>query len=182
MIPDALDFILRPVDEQQAEYAVASTKTSATPALSPRGVADTDSPAADVEGASASGAQTEQWVTVPSIANTPAPRWASVDDERGSFLDLLANEHPEIPSKAEEWETFVAVLKAVAAEHDGEIDQNETRPRLHGQVSPQRVGPMFRRARREGLIEVVDYTVTANSQSGNVGRPAPSYRWLGAAS
>lgn len=164
MSKEATDLVLGLAAFEQAEYAEATARKT--------------TPAADVEGASASGAQTEQWVTVPRIANTPAPQWAAADEATGDLLDLLANEHPAIPSKAEEWETFLAILKAVAAENEGVIDQNQTRPRLHGVVTAQRVGPMFRRACREGRIRPEGYTTTTNSTSGNGGKPAVAYRWL----
>ena len=68
MIPDSLEFILRPVDDEQAEYAAAhqttvpaevgeadagTVKSSASPDL-PQGGADTDSSDADAVGELAS--------------------------------------------------------------------------------------------------------------------------------
>ena len=176
MIPDSLDFILRPVDEQQAEYAAAH-QTSVTPAPSLRsGVADTDSSDADAVGAPASEVQTEQLVTVPANANTPAPRWSAVDDDTADLLSILSLDGS--PIGLDEWPFFLSVLEKVASENGGLIDQNHTRPLLHGEVRPARIGAFFRRACREGRIRPEGYTETTNSESGNTGRPARSYRWL----
>ena len=109
------------------------------------------------------------------------PRWAPVDSDTGDLLDLLAIDDS---LRADDWPFFLGVLKEAAAKNGGVIDQNHTRPRLHGEIRPARIGALYRRACREGLIRAnnEDYTKTANSQSGNVGRPAKTYTWLGATS
>lgn len=111
-----------------------------------------------------------------------SPRWSAVDDERGDLLDLLANTDAAIPEPERQWQHFIGTLREVARCNSWVIDQNDVRPLLHGEIKPQRIGALYRRARKEGLIRPEEWTKTTNSQSGNVGRPAPAYRWLGATS
>ena len=109
-----------------------------------------------------------------------SPRWAPVDSATGDLLDLLAIDDS---LRADDWPFFLGVLKEAAAKNGGVIDQNHIRPRLHGEIRPARIGALYRRACREGLIRPNEgYTKTANSQSGNVGRPAKTYTWMGTAS
>lgn len=205
MIPDALDFILRPANEEQAEYAAAhktpapaeegkaeagAGQTSATPALSPRGVADTDSSDADAVGAPASEVQTPAPGRVgnhgersrKTVDRAQGPRWSAVDDETADLLSLVANEHPAIPSEAEEWHRFTQALEA-ASDLDGRIDPNFLRPLLRGSVAPNRIGAFTNRAKAEGLIAWDGEWVTSDDTEGrNSGKPCRVYRWLGAAS
>lgn len=104
------------------------------------------------------------------------PAWAPIDDERADLLSLIADEGP---FPVDEWPFFLSVLQKVADENDGLIDQNHTRPLLHGQIRPARTGAFFSCAARQGLIRPDGYTTTNNSVSGNGGKPAMSYRWLG---
>lgn len=103
------------------------------------------------------------------------PRWAPVDDETADLLSIIADSDPTV----DEWPFFLSVLEKVAAEHDGFIDQNVTRPLFHGSIRPARVGAFFNRAARRGLIRPDGHTTTTNSASGNGGKPARSYRYLG---
>lgn len=173
MSREATDFILRPVSDEQAEYAEAAARKN--------------SPAADVEGASASGAQTPAAGLVagpPTTAPRPQenPTWSPVDDSTGDLLDLLANEHPAIPSEADEWEHFKKVLAKVAAKNDGVIDQNQTRPLLRGEIAPRRVGAFFHRATKAGLIRAEGWTTSDDREGKNSGRPCKAYRWIGVTS
>lgn len=168
MSREATDLVLGLADDTQAEYAAAAHKTT---------------PAADVEGASASGAQTPAAGLVagpPTTAPQPQenPTWSPVDGSTGDLLDLLAMA-PAIPSEADEWEHFQKVLAKVAAENDGVIDQNRTRPLLRGEIAPRRVGPFFHRASARGLIRAEGWTTSDDRDGKNSGRPCRSYRYLG---
>lgn len=112
-----------------------------------------------------------------------APTWGALDEQTGDLLDLLSEEHPAIPEEDRQWEHFKKVLAEVA-KATGYIDQNAVRPLIHGEIKPQRIGALYRRARKEGLIRPVEnqWTRTDYSEHGNTGRPAPVYRWLGATS
>lgn len=183
MSHEATTFILRATTEEQAEYAAAAHKNS---------------PAADVEGASASGVQTGRGAESaralgheagnetsgqPSAMRADtSPRWASVDDTTSDLLTLVAERHPATPSEVEEWEHFRKVLAKVAAENDGLIDQNRTRPLLRGEIAPRRVGAFFHRATKAGLIRAEGWTTSDDREGKNSGRPCRSYVWIEATS
>lgn len=164
-----------PMTEGEAGFGAGQTPASPTVPLGEAGPHFSD---ADAVGAPASEGPTATLVTVPPIANTRAPRWASVDDNTSTLLDLITA-HPEIPSKAEEWEHFRKVLAKVAAENDGLIDQNRTRPLLRGEIAPRRVGAYFHRAACRGLIRAEGWTTSDDREGKNSGRPCRSYRYLG---
>lgn len=50
-----------------------------------------------------------------------------------------------------EWSLFVAAVKQ-AARPDGTVHQSDVRPLYRGKVNPKHVGPLYRRARSEGLL------------------------------
>lgn len=110
---------------------------------------------------------------------TAQPTFSPVDHDTASLLDLLAEQHPATPSEHDEWEHFQKVLARVAAENDGVIDQNRTRPLLRGEVSPRRIGAFFHRAAKSGLIRAGGWTTSDDLEGKNSGRPCRSYRWLG---
>lgn len=110
---------------------------------------------------------------------TTQPTWSAVDNDTASLLDLLAEQHPATPQQAHEWKFFLSVLEDVASANGGLIDQNLTRPRFRTHVAAPRIGAFFNRAAREGLVRAEGYTETTRSPSGNGGKPAKSYRWLG---
>lgn len=180
MIPDALDFILRPTNDEQAEYAAAhktpapepegeastgAVKKSASPSLPRRGGADAESLDAGSVGASAS----------------RVPQWSAVDDETADLLSLVASEHPAIPGESDEWTYFVRVLQDVAMA-DGLIDQNVTRPLLRGEVAPRRIGAFYHRATKSGLIRAEGWNTSNDLEGKNGGKPTKVYRWLGVSS
>lgn len=110
------------------------------------------------------------------------PTWSAVDDNTADLLDLIAEQNPATPQERDEYPIFLDVLRQVASANDGFIDQNRTRPILRGQIKHCRTGPFFHRACREGLIRAEGWTVTTRSPSGNGGKPARSYVWLGTGS
>jgi hypothetical protein len=163
MSREATDKVLGLAALEQAEYRAAHNKLPAA-----------SSPAA--------GGNSEGAVRKGSQAASSGPTWAPTDSDTADLLDLLAETHPATPSEAAEWPFFLDVLKKVADENDGLIDQNLTRPLLHGQIAAPRVGAFFHRATRRGLIRPDGHTTTTNSTSGNGGKPARSYTWTGTAS
>lgn len=109
-----------------------------------------------------------------------APTWAPVDEATADLLELIGeDEHPSVDW---EWEAFKAILHAVATLHAGIVSPNAMRPKL-GQIAPRRVGPFYRRACKERLIEWRgDYEVSDDRKGGNAGRPVRVYVALGGAS
>lgn len=51
-----------------------------------------------------------------------------------------------------EWVTFTTALREVAATHGGLVHQSAMRQRIRGRIAPKHIGPLYRRARTEGLI------------------------------
>lgn len=102
------------------------------------------------------------------------PTWSPVDEQTGSLLDLIADD--EHPSVDYEWDIFrQAILQA--ADPIGVVRQNSVRPLIAGKIAPRRVGPMYRRACREGLIYATDQWEQSDDKSGkNAGRPVRIYR------
>lgn len=102
---------------------------------------------------------------------TRRPRFARVDDHTADLLTLLADT---------EWDTFLAALRATAADRGGLIYPNALRPLVRGHVKPNRVGAFTRRAVLEGLIEYTgDWQVSDDVTSRNRGRPMRVARWIG---
>ncbi|MGH3353387.1 MAG: hypothetical protein ACRDPS_22185 [Nocardioides sp.] len=160
MIPDSLDFVLRPVADEQAEYAAAQTKLPAAPSPAAGGISETA-------------------VRTGSQAAVSVPRWAPVDDSTADLLTLAAEEHPATPQEAHEWDHFIGVLREVART-TGHIDQNVVRPWLRGEIKPQRIGAFYNRAAKAGLIRAsLDHTISNDKHGRNTGKPARVWRWLG---
>jgi hypothetical protein len=113
---------------------------------------------------------------------TAHPVWSAVDAEMGTLLDLIADPDA-VPNLTpdQEWRTYVLALRTVAAMHDGAISANVLRPSVRGVVKPSRIGAFCRRAQLEGLIVADGWEVSDDTESGNAGRPARNYRWLGGA-
>lgn len=107
------------------------------------------------------------------------PTWSAVDHNTGDLLDLIAEQNPATPTEVDEWQHFLKVLAKVATA-TGQIDQNAVRPLLAGEIKPQRIGAMYRRAVKEGRIVPAGWTTTDHSESGNTGRPCRAYRRIGA--
>lgn len=159
MIPDSLDFILRPANDEQAEYAAANQLPAAP------------SPAA--------GRISEEAVRKGSQAASPVPTWSPVAEPTGDLLDLLAEQHPATPTEADEWEHFKKVLAEIA-KATGQIDQNAVRPLLRGEIKPQRIGAFYHRAAKAGLIAWTGQWHESDDLDGkNSGKPTRVYRWLG---
>jgi hypothetical protein len=103
-----------------------------------------------------------------------APRWASVDDDTAALLSLVATDQLH-PRPGEEWDRFVAGLRATADE-SGRIDPNWLRENLRGEIAPRRIGAFTQRAKAEGLIEWRGEWVTSTDREGkNSGRPCRIY-------
>lgn len=107
-----------------------------------------------------------------------APTWSAVDSDTGDLLDLLSEEHPAIPEEDRQWEHFVRVLRSVAG-IDGVIDQNYVRPRLRGEIKPQRIGAFYHRAAKSGLIRAEGWNESNDLTGKNSGKPTRVYRYLG---
>jgi hypothetical protein len=163
MSREATDKVLGLAALEQAEYRAAHTSLPAA-----------SSPAA--------GGNSEGAVRKGSQAASSVPTWAPTDSDTADLLDLLAEEHPATPSEAAEWPYFLDVLKKVADENDGLIDQNLTRPLLRGQIRPARTGSFFHRAARRGLIRVEAWNESNDRQQRNTGKPTRIWRWMGATS
>lgn len=161
MTPDSLDFILRPTNDEQAEYAAAH-KLPAAP-----------SPAA--------GRNSEEAVRKGSQAASSVPRWSAVDDDTSDLLTLVANQQSALPEPERQWEHFLSVMRQVARRDMWGlfIDQNDARELLRGEVSPNRIGAFYHRAARMGLIRRAGWNESDDRTSRNRGKPQNTWEWLG---
>ena len=112
---------------------------------------------------------------------TAQPRWEPVDNEQADLLSLVAMGPLAPPTAEEEWAEFVAALRFVAQGNDGVISANAMRELIHDAVKPCRVGPFYSRASARNLIVRDGWDITEGSPSGNDGKPARLYRWIGEA-
>lgn len=114
---------------------------------------------------------------------TAAPRWEQVDGSTGTLLDLLADDGSTSPSKAEEWDLYVACLREAASfssSYQSVINPNTLRTVIAGRIKPQRVGAFTHRALSEGLVEYTgNYVISTDRAGRNSGKPAREMRWLG---
>ena len=110
-----------------------------------------------------------------------APQWSPVDDETNDLLALVAMGPLAPPTADEEWAEFVAALRFVAQGNDGVISANAMRELIHDVVKPCRIGPFYSKASAQNLIVVDGWDITEGSPSGNDGKPARLYRWIGEA-
>lgn len=112
---------------------------------------------------------------------TGQPRWA--DSGQGDLLALVARGNVATDTADHEWEHFVWALEDVAIGGRGRISPNHLRRLVRGQVAPQRIGAFVNRALAQKLIAPTgDWEVSDDTQSGNGGKPARVYRWIGGAS
>jgi hypothetical protein len=106
--------------------------------------------------------------------------FAPADSDTASLLDLIAEQHPAIPSERAEWDAYLDALATVAARHAGLIPPNELRPLVRGVVKPNRIGAFTHRALSQGLVRRTgDWQVSDDTTGRNSGKPAPVMEWLG---
>lgn len=111
---------------------------------------------------------------------TDSPAFGPVDTDTSDLLDLLAEEHPPIPSVAEEWECYVAALRTAAAGRDGVILPNDLRPHVRGRVAARRIGAFTHRALAAGLVERTgEWEISNDTEGRNSGKPMAVMRWIG---
>lgn len=209
MIPDSLDFILRPTNDEQAEYAARPHRS---PCLSVQcatcypGVADGYNasrkalddfqlePSAEslakvqaemdklpAASSPAAGRISEEAVRKGSQAASSGPRWSAVDDDTSDLLTLVANQQSALPEPERQWEHFLSVMRQVARRDMWGlfIDQNDARELLRGEVSPNRIGAFYHRAARMGLIRRAGWNESNDRASNNAGKPQNTWEWLG---
>jgi hypothetical protein len=111
---------------------------------------------------------------------TTTPHWHATDEQTASLLDLLADDGSVSPSKEQEWSVFLLALVTAKTRDGGVIRANRMRPMVRDKVAPQRIGPFYRRACLEGLIVADGWEVSDDAEGKNSGKPARTYRWLGA--
>lgn len=96
----------------------------------------------------------------------------AVDRRSGSLLDLIAYD-PVHRGAAEEVER---VILGVAFDYDGHVDPNEVRRRLPAWITPQVIGPTYRRLCLDGVLAVAGWTTSDDTRGRNSGKPARTYR------
>ena len=108
---------------------------------------------------------------------TAQPHWSSVDDPTADLLSLVATA-PHATSDPE-WHVFRTSVLAVGTNHGGDVDQNNVRPLIRGHINPRRVGPFYRRACLEGWLRADGWSVSADHEGRNAGRPMRTYHLIG---
>lgn len=76
-------------------------------------------------------------------------------------------------------EIILDAIETVAARSGGIVDPNELRGRLHGLVYPKTIGATINGLAKQGRLEPAGWTITKGSTTGNNGRPARCWRWVG---
>lgn len=104
-----------------------------------------------------------------------SPQWS--DSGQGDLLELVAQGNPSLPTADEEWQVWLTAAASVAAA-DGTLRPNRLRPLIDA-VAPQRRGAFVNRAIARGLMVPNGWEITEGSETGNDGKPARTYRWLG---
>lgn len=108
-----------------------------------------------------------------------APRFAPVDDDTASLLDLIA----EDPRVEHDYRLFLNACEEVALGH-GIVTVNAVRSLLTAtngdlRIRPQRLSAFWRKAELDGhLARTGEWDICQGSGSGNNGRPQPRRRWV----
>lgn len=105
-----------------------------------------------------------------------APQWAPLDDETHTLLDTLA--HDWRPFAEDDRNLIAQAIRDDAEAHGGSIDPNRVRRAVLGRVQSQRIGQTYRALRLAGVIATDGYGENRD-KSGNAGKPALRYRWIG---
>jgi len=97
-----------------------------------------------------------------------------------SLLDLIATD----PVHRDDRARVEAAIRGDAASHSGQIDPNRVRDALTNEygldVYPRVVGAVYSSLRRAGVIVPDGWTTSTDRRGGNHGKPARTYRWVGA--
>ena len=111
---------------------------------------------------------------------TAQPAWSPVDEQTGSLLDLI--EADWTPFAEDDRNTIARAIRDDALAHDGHVSQNRVRRVIGGRVFHKRVGPVYRALCLRGDLLPDGWEVTEATELGrNGGKPARTYRWVGAA-
>lgn len=76
-------------------------------------------------------------------------------------------------------EIILDAIETVAARHGGTVDPNELRRLVSGRVQPNVIGATIQGLAKQGYLVPHGFTITTGSTSGNDGRPARVWRWVG---
>lgn len=92
--------------------------------------------------------------------------WATTHPDRCS-LGFAAAHHPTFCNCSDmgEWVVFTTALRS-AARPDGTVHQCDVRPKIRGRIAPKHIGPMWRRARSEGLVRDTGEREPSNDSAG----------------
>lgn len=91
--------------------------------------------------------------------------------------DTLALMHLD-PTHRTDRQIILDAIETVAARSGGVVDPNELRAEVYGLVYPNTIGATISGLARSGHLEVVGWTTTTNSTTGNGGKPARVYRLI----
>lgn len=85
------------------------------------------------------------------------------------------NQHPGLCGCGDaEWHIFTRALK-LAADDAALVSQTRMRPLLRG-IEPKHIGQLYRRARKDGLIEVAGWEPSTDVAGGNADKQQRLYR------
>ena len=99
---------------------------------------------------------------------------APVDQDTADTLQLLNID----PSHRTDRQIILDAIETVAARSGGDVDPNELRAEVTGLVQPNVIGATISGLARSGHLEVIGWTTTTNSTTGNGGKPARVYRLI----
>ena len=97
---------------------------------------------------------------------------APVDQQTADTLGLIAGDRVHRTDR----QIILDAIETVAARNGGDVDPNELRAEVHGLVQPNVIGATIQGLVKTGHLEVIGWTVTTGSASGNNGRPCRVHR------
>lgn len=100
---------------------------------------------------------------------------APVDGDTEGTLALMRLD----PRHNTDRDIILAAVEMVADANDRIVDPNELRRLVTGRVQPNVIGAVVQELARRGHLEPDGFTITEGSSSGNNGRPARVWRWVG---
>ena len=97
---------------------------------------------------------------------------APIDAETADTLRLLNID----PSHRTDRQIILDAIETVAARNGGDVDPNELRAEVSGQVEPHTIGATIYALKCAKRLIPTGWTVTTGSTTGNNGKPCRTYR------
>lgn len=97
---------------------------------------------------------------------------APIDAQTADTLRLLNTD----PSHRTDRQIILDAIETIAARNGGDVDPNELRSEVSGQVEPHTIGATIYALKCAKRLIPTGWTVTTGSTTGNNGKPCRTYR------